>query len=560
MSTPNIPGAKRAGLPVDLTRLGSEGDDWLSPEERYALKTHGVCAQAQPHVFMIRTRTGGVVSSQAARGLARLAEDYGRGWIHLTTRQQIEIHHVEATNVPTVLAGVTNLGLTTRSACGHTMRGVMSCPEAGVGIEEPFDCSWDARAATASILARAPAIDTKMPQRVNIQFGGCTPCREHAKTNEMGFVSVVQGETLGYELWLGGSLGKSQPTLARKAVDFLPRRDVLPAVHALFDVHMKHSDFDQPGKGRLKFLIRRIGWDAFLELFFEAFEEARNLPWPEPPAVSPPLSASIAEILACAPEGGWGSGVRPQRIPGWAMVTVNVPLGELDGGDMRVLADLADDLGDERLYPTRNQNVMFRHVALRNVSVLRRTLAGLGLGLEGADQSRDVRVCTGGPVCTLAITPAQTVGARLIENPALLRNSGLRVSISGCPNACAQHQIADVGLSGGKVTIDGVSMLGYQVWLGGDLGKDRMGRVVGRVAEADVVSITEAIVGVWEALRERGETLSDTVNRIGVAGFDAQIGAVFRGRWAPGPEPEEGGLEERDPRNTRRLPLVGVTS
>jgi sulfite reductase beta subunit-like hemoprotein len=136
----------------------------------------------------------------------------------------------------------------------------------------------------------------------------------------------------------------------------------------------------------------------------------------------------------------------------------------------------------------------------------------------------------------------------------------LRVSISGCPNACAQHQIADVGLSGGKVTIDGVWMLGYQVWLGGDLAKDRMGRVVGRVAEADVVSITEAIVGVWEALRERGETLSDTVNRIGVAGFDAQIGAVFRGRWAPGPEPEEAGLDDRDPRYTRRLPLVGVMS
>jgi len=151
----------------------------------------------------------------------------------------------------------------------------------------------------------------------------------------------------------------------------------------------------------------------------------------------------------------------------------------------------------------------------------------------------DVRTCTGGPVCSLAITPAPAAGAALLASPGLLRNSGLRVHVSGCPNACAQHQIADLGFSGGKVTIAGTSLLGYQVWLGGDLATAAVGRVVGRIAASDVPAITEAVIGVWEALRDRGETLAATVDRFGMEAFKAQIEAVFTGRWEPGPEPQD---------------------
>src|SRR2546430_12721088 len=108
---------------------------------------------------------------------------------------------------------------------------------------------------------------------------------------------------------------------------------------------------------------------------------------------------------------------------------------------------------------------MLRHVRIEEIPFVRTTLAALGLGLEDAEQARDVRVCTGGPVCSLALTPAPRLGAELIHHAALARNAGLRVHVSGCPNSCAQHQIADVGFSGGRVTIAGTSMLGYQVWL-----------------------------------------------------------------------------------------------
>lgn len=541
---PDIPAAKRAGLVVDLDRMAAEGDGWMTPEERYALKMHGVCPQGQPGAFMLRIRTSGVVDSDAARALADLADDAGGGWVHLTTRQQVELHHVPARRVPPSLERIRRMGLSNRSTCGHTMRGVMSCPEAGVGLEEPFDCYPDARATADSILARTPQLDTQMPQRINVAFGGCPACREHALINDLSFVSVLRPDSelgpapeLGYEVWIGGSLGKTNPTMAVKAVDFLPRSQVLAAANALFDIFIQHCDFDDPRKGRLKFLIRKLGAEQVVELFRARLAQRLAEEWPGPHPVSTPLSASLASIFSKAPEGGWGSGVRPQRTPGWAMVTVNVPLGDIDSADLRELARVADNYADEELHITRNQNVMFRHVRIEEVPVVREIVERLGMGLEGTDQARDVRSCTGGPVCSLALTPSQRLGFDLLDHPALARNSSLRVHISGCPNACAQHQTADLGFSGGKVTVGGSSVIGYHVWLGGDLRTGTFGQAVGRVAHSDVPAIVSAIAGIWEALRERGETLSQTVARLGIEAYQAQIEAVFRGRWEPGPEP-----------------------
>lgn len=537
MSSPAT-AAKLAGLAVDVDTIG---DRPLSPEERYALKTHGVCAQAHEGLFMIRVRTAsGRVGSDAARGLAAIAEEFGRGWIHLTTRQQVELHHVPGSAVRTVLDALSEIGLTTRSACGHTVRGVMCCPDAGVGLEEPFDCRPDAVDAAAHVLSLTPELDTRMPQRLNVSFGGCAACRDHAKTNDVAFVSRIapDGE-LGYAFWAGGSLGKSAPALAFPVEEFLPRGEVLAALHAVLDVFTGHGDRDQPQKARLKFLIRTMGRDRFIEAWRRAKEAASTRAWPAPAPIATPLGAPIRDILSRAPDGGWSSGLRPQRIPGYMLATILVPLGDLGACELRVLADIADDLGDEHLYVTPNQDLLLRHVPVAAAGALRSALRGLGLGLEGADGSADVRVCTAGPVCSLALTPAQSEASRLFERPALRRNSPLRIHVSGCPNACAQHQAADIGFSGGRVTVAGAQTLGYQVWLGGDLRRDRIGRVAGRIAHSDLPAVADAIVGVWEALRGRGEGFSETLERVGPDGFEAQVAAVFAGRWEPGPEPEE---------------------
>ena len=238
---PNIPAAKRAGLPVDLARLTAEGDGWLTPEDRYALKTHGVCAQLQDGVFMVRVRIpGGVVPTEQLRGLARIAARHAEDWVHLTTRQNVELHWVDARDVEAVLAAVARTGLSTRSACGHTLRNVMCCEDAGVGLDEPFDCLPDARLVSDAIVARSAELNIVLPSRINVASAARRAAGDDALVNDVGLVSIVVDGVPGYELWAGGSLGKA-PSLAVLLSPFVPRTEVLPAVEALVDVFVAHG-------------------------------------------------------------------------------------------------------------------------------------------------------------------------------------------------------------------------------------------------------------------------------------------------------------------------------
>ena len=328
MAAPNIPAAKRAGLPVDLGRLTAEGDGWLTPEDRYALKTHGVCTQAQAHMFMVRVRVpGGVLSSEQARGLARLARRYGHDWLHLTTRQNVELHWVPDRSVAEVLTALARIGLSTRSTCGHTLRNVICSEDAGVGLDEPFDCFPDARMVSDAILARSAELNVTLPSRINISFGGSPWCREQARINDAAFVSEQRDGVAGYQLWAGGSLGKA-PALSILLSDFVERADVLAAAEALIDVYLAHGDIEHPANGRMKNAIAACGEATFRANWEAAFTAARSRPHAVPAPIDLVDAVDRAAILAAAPPGGWSTGVRPQRTVGLALLTVDVPLGD----------------------------------------------------------------------------------------------------------------------------------------------------------------------------------------------------------------------------------------
>jgi sulfite reductase beta subunit-like hemoprotein len=487
MAAPDIPAVKRAGLVVDLDRLAAEGDDWLTPEDRYALKTYGVCAQLQEHMFMIRVRVpGGVLPSSHARALAPLARRYGHDWVHVTTRQNLELHHVLDREVPDLLSRIERAGLSTRAACGHTLRNVMCSEDAGVSLDEPFDCFPDARAVSDAIVARARQLNCELPSRVNLAFGGSPRCREDALVNDGSFVSSVgpDGEP-GYELWAGGSLGKS-PFLAVRLSEFVPRTYVVAAAEALIEVFVAHGDFEHPAKARMKFMVETLGAERFRQLWEAAFAAASNAAAYQPVAVEVVPEGDRVAVLGSPPAGGWSAGVRPQLRPGRVTVVVDVPMGDLYGNDLEAMADLADRYGDGSLTLSRDQNVMLRNVDTASVARVRDALVERGLHLAGEAHVASVRACTGSAVCALGITTAPDAGSSLLGSPSLGRNSTLRVHVSGCPNSCAQHQIGDIGLAGSKVRIDGVTRDGYLVFLGADLARRRVGEVVGRVAAEDV--------------------------------------------------------------------------
>ncbi|MBW3546747.1 MAG: Rieske 2Fe-2S domain-containing protein [Actinobacteria bacterium] len=538
MAAPDIPAAKRAGLPVDLDRLAAEGDGWLSAEDRYSLKTWGVCTQDQDHVFMVRVRTpGGALPSAQARGLARISRSFGPDWLHLTTRQNVELHWVPDRRVAALLDAVAEIGMTTRSGCGHTLRNVMCSEEAGLSLDEPFDCLPDARAVSDAVVARSAELNTVLPSRVNVAFGGSPRCRADARLNDAGFVSVLRDGEPGYQLWGGGSLGKA-PFLAVELADFVPRAHVVAAAEALIEVFVEHGDLDKPAKGRMKFVVERLGEDGFRAAWDQAFAAARRRPHPEPSPIEVLPEVDRVAVLTHVPPGGWSAGVRPQRVPGLATLTVDIPLGDTNGSELEVLCDLADQHGDGAVNLSRDQNVVLRNVPVAAVTAVRDALRTRGLYLAGEARTASVRACTGSAVCALGITTAPDAGKALLTSAGLGRNSSLRVHVSGCPNSCAQHQAGDIGLSGSKVRVGGRARDGYHVYLGADLDAGRVGEVVGRVATEDVPAAVETVVGAWESLRHDGERLGTTVHRIGHDAFARHLEAVMDERWASGAEPE----------------------
>ena len=337
-------------------------------------------------------------------------------------------------------------------------------------------------------------------------------------------------------MWAGGSLGKA-PSLAVLLHPFVPRADVLAAVEALVDVFVAHGHFDEPAKGRMKFVVADLGPDGFRAAWHEAFDAARGRPHPPLPDIEVLADADRVEILRHVPPGGWSAGVRPQRTPGLASVTIDLPLGDTCSSEIDLCCDLADRYADGHLTFTRDQNIAFRNVPLAGVAPIRAALAERGVHLLGEGQTAQIRACTGASVCALGITESPVAGRRLAGNAALRRNSSLRVFVSGCPNSCAQHQIGDIGLAGSKVRVNGRTTDGYQVYLGADLDGHEIGEVVGRVADDDLDAAVTAIVGTWEALRHPGESLGRTVRRFTAEAFSQQITAALAERWAAGPEP-----------------------
>ena len=276
MPPPNIPAAKRAGLPVDIDRLATDGDDWLTRRSATRSKTWGICTQLQDHVFMVRIRIpGGVMPTAQARGAGRLAAQFGEDWLHLTTRQNLELHWVarprRARRCSTSWPGT---GCRPARRAGTRVRNVMASEDAGVGLDEPFDCLPDARLISDALIGRSAELNVSLPSRLNVALGGSPRCRHDALVNDIGLVSMVEDGVAGYEMWAGGSLGKA-PKLAVLLAPFVARTDVLAAVEAVVDVFVDaRQRSTSRRKARLKFLVEQLGADGFRAAWQTAFEEA----------------------------------------------------------------------------------------------------------------------------------------------------------------------------------------------------------------------------------------------------------------------------------------------
>ena len=509
----------------------------ISPDEfkRFRLQ-HGVYGQRQEGVHMVRVKIpwGGLTARQLER-LAELAEESALGVGHLTTRQNIQFHFVKPEELTPTLRRLGEVGLTTREACGNTVRNVTACAHAGVAPDEPFDVTPYAEA-TARFLLRNP-MNQNLPRKFKISFSGCSDHCGLPPIHDIGAVATLQGENgtsrQGFRLYVGGGLGPS-PQVAQLLEEFTPAEDLLFTVAAIIRVFDRLGNRDNKYLARLKFVIRNLGMDKFRDLVFKERTGLRSVlagkisPISLVPEPDRPLRTGVRQ--AGAPNGDpeytrwWLTNVRPQKQAGYCMVSVRLTLGDVTGQKLRVLAFLARQFADGWVRTTNQQNLLLRWVSGGSLPAVYRLLRGAGLADASADRLADITACPGADTCQLGITSSRGLALAIGEifrngHAHLADEAGIRIKISGCPNSCGHHHIAGIGFSGGSKEFNGQQVPTYQVFLGASLNLDgtRYARPTLKVPAKNAPALVGRLLDLYHAERVDGEKFEGFVERIGVA-------------------------------------------
>jgi sulfite reductase (NADPH) hemoprotein beta-component len=510
----------------------------------------GAYSQRQDGTHMLRIKVPqGIADAAQLRALADVAARFSRGYGHVTTRQNFQVHFVRPQDLEPALRRLAEAGITTLGAGGNAVRNVVACPLAGVAADEVFDVTPYAEAATRWFLRHPRA--TALPRKFKIAFEGCGHDHVATAIHDLGFrarlVREGEVEVRGFRVTVAGGTS-SLCTSGAALVDFLPAADVLLLAEAVVRVFDARGDRVNKQRNRLKFLVRELGFEAFRALVGDELarvraEGAPRLPFdaehpPEaaPPGHVPPAPPSPAEIaarLAAAPPRGPGeppaiepvlpvlpgalerfrrTNVGPQRQGGRAVVTVSLPQGDVTAAQLEVLADLALAYGDGAVRLSSRGHVLLRWVRDAEVPALFERLAAAGLGRDGAGSASDVVACPGADVCRLAVTRTRGV-ARLVADRvrAGLGEAGLGaalpVHVSGCPNGCSQHHLAAIGLQGSARTLGRRAVPQYFVLVGGGVDEEgaTFARLVGKVPARRAAEAVERLTALYLAERREGE-------------------------------------------------------
>ncbi len=498
---------KARGMEVDFERYRQEGFASIDPSDFLRLKSHGYCSQKQEGYFMRRIRVpGGQITAPQLLTVAELAEKYG-GWVHITTRQALELHWTTI-NDTEIDERLRQVGLSTRSACGHAIRNVTCSEEAGIGADEILDVRPWVKVAHDYIVTNSLAINKKLPRKMNVYFANSTQHRSHAMVNDIGYVAVEarhEGSVVpGFEVWVGGSLG-SKPHLSERLLDFIPPEQTVPVLKTIIEIYSRHGNVSESKNPRLKELVELWGFDKFREEFSSIYYSK-----------FPPLHG--VEVKDDPTRHGEvdKEGIYPQKQEGYFRVVVRVPLGELTAAQTKTISRLCLDYADGKIQNTMQQNFELQWVWKDKLPKLLAELNAIGLGPKGSGSILDVMACPGTTFCVWGVSNSQGTGDSLIRH---LGGKGyledreirkLRIQISGCPNSCAQHQVADIGLSGsaGK----------YFLYLGGRMnGTTKVGEVVRRnIVAGEVNDTVDTVLRTYIEMRDEGESFADFVYRVGI--------------------------------------------
>jgi sulfite reductase beta subunit-like hemoprotein len=454
-----------------------------------------------------------------------------------------------------------DVGLTTREACGNSVRNITCCPQAGVSQTELFDVTPYSEATTRYLL-RHP-LSSSLPRKFKIAFEGCTD-EDHALLgmHDLGYRAAIRDGKRGFRVVVGG--GTSIMVKSAEPVhEFLPAGEIFNVAEAVIRVFHEFGDYKHKQANRLKFLIKKLGWDGFLAGYQKKLAEFRaqggaSLPFdPESPPVEeaparrgppnqigPPVLQTVSRAMSSQVTGPgivpqvrpmlptmngdyshWlSTNVRKQKQTGYFLVTATIPLGDFTSQQMRILGDLATAYADGTIRITAEQDLVFRWVPTDAVPELYRQLAAAGMGLPDAGTIADVTSCPGAESCKLAVTQSRGLGKflgdHLLDHPELVAAApDLQIKISGCPNGCGRHHIAGLGFQGSVRKVAGKAIPQYFVMVGGGAEGDgvRFGRLAAKVPARRMTVVLERLLALYTQDRNPGESATAFFMRVDVA-------------------------------------------
>jgi sulfite reductase (ferredoxin) len=450
-------------------------DGAISSAEFRAFRVpQGVYEQREEGAHMLRARlaAGGVLPHQM-RALAAVSREYGNGVLHVTTRQDIQVHAVALDGLHPALMELYRAGLSTKGGGGNTVRNVTACYDAGVCAEEAFDVAPYAVALTEFLLP--DPLSYQLPRKYKIAFSGCPRDCAGATVNDLGFIAKRRGEKLGFAVYVGGGMG-AHSRVADLLEEFAPYSDIHLIAEAIKRVFDKHGNRKNRRRARLRFLIERIGLQRFRALYEAELSELRcdglsALSVRDLPKQARPVHE------ADTPQGEgfvqWrDKNVAAQRQDGYYLVTLPLPLGDISADKLEKLADVVEAHGEGMARATQAQNLVIRWVHENELPALHRDLNELSLADSPAPVLRNMIACAGASTCKLGICLsrglARAVTDRLSRDGLDLDGLGeFTVHISGCPNSCGRHPVGNIGLFGAARRIGGRLVPHYVLQLGG---------------------------------------------------------------------------------------------
>lgn len=479
------------------------------PEDKFKAYrlTRGVYGQRQQGVQMFRTKIpyGKLTSAQLVR-LADISERFATGNLHLTTRQNIQMHYVKLEDSPQIWTLLESAGITAREACGNTVRNITASAMAGIDPEEPFDVTPYVRAVFSYFLRNPICQD--MGRKVKIAFSSSEKDSAFTYFHDFGFIPRVQereGESFrGFKVVVGGGLG-AQSILAQTAYEFLPADQLIPYLEAGIRVFDRYGERTKRFKARMKYLIKDLGLEAYQALVEQEKQGLAALSIPlnfedEAPGFVPPqvngihLSGQERKDFEL-----WRStNVTGQKQGEWVGVSLRVPRGDIHADTARKLAKVVKRFAADDLRVTVNQGLLMRHVHPDSLPALYLALKDLDLHLPGFDGIADVTACPGTDTCNLAVTNSTSLAAQLEsmvwdEFPQLIGDPQFKIKISGCMNSCGQHMAAAIGLHGSSIKVGKQVVPAMQVVLAGGVGPDGVGYIGEKVIKLPTKRIPLAV-------------------------------------------------------------------